>query len=237
MFIILNATEEKSRNYTYTLIVNQVQILMKIFSLLFACRWSAIASKLPGRTDNEIKNVWHTHLKKRLIRHDYHNTQETKRHRSTNITSKQTQEPNKEEETSMINNNNFSSININQTKSENIEYYNRPVSPPQCSSEISSVTTGTTNDSSNINNDEKVENFSEMDENFWSEVLSAENSEVVNDFSSLSNVDRELQFLFSPMAAMEPVHASNSYDSGMDFWYNIFTRAGETPESILLPHF
>jgi transcription factor MYB, plant len=33
---------------------------------LFDCRWSAIAAKLPGRTDNEIKNVWHTHLKKRL---------------------------------------------------------------------------------------------------------------------------------------------------------------------------
>ncbi|CAN6235634.1 unnamed protein product [Urochloa humidicola] len=29
-------------------------------------RWSAIAARLPGRTDNEIKNVWHTHLKKRL---------------------------------------------------------------------------------------------------------------------------------------------------------------------------
>ncbi|XP_042470178.1 transcription factor MYB30-like [Zingiber officinale] len=29
-------------------------------------RWSEIASKLPGRTDNEIKNVWHTHLKKRI---------------------------------------------------------------------------------------------------------------------------------------------------------------------------
>ncbi|KAL9685806.1 hypothetical protein QQ045_023260 [Rhodiola kirilowii] len=30
-------------------------------------RWSAIAARLPGRTDNEIKNVWHTHLKKRLL--------------------------------------------------------------------------------------------------------------------------------------------------------------------------
>jgi myb proto-oncogene protein len=33
---------------------------------LLGNRWSLIAARLQGRTDNEIKNVWHTHLKKRL---------------------------------------------------------------------------------------------------------------------------------------------------------------------------
>ncbi|KAG6555492.1 hypothetical protein Mapa_002727 [Marchantia paleacea] len=41
------------------------QLIITLQSLL-GNRWSLIAGRLPGRTDNEIKNHWNTHLKKKL---------------------------------------------------------------------------------------------------------------------------------------------------------------------------
>ncbi|KAL0450553.1 UNVERIFIED_CONTAM: Transcription factor [Sesamum latifolium] len=34
--------------------------------MICLCRWAAIASYLPERTDNDIKNYWNTHLMKKL---------------------------------------------------------------------------------------------------------------------------------------------------------------------------
>ena len=39
-----------------------------MFLCCLVLRWSAIATHLPKRTDNEIKNYWNTHLKKRLTK-------------------------------------------------------------------------------------------------------------------------------------------------------------------------
>nr|GMD10420.1 transcription factor MYB3-like [Ipomoea batatas] len=40
-------------------------LIVRLHSLL-GNRWSLIAGRLPGRTDNEIKNYWNTHLLKKL---------------------------------------------------------------------------------------------------------------------------------------------------------------------------
>nr|CAA55725.1 mixta [Antirrhinum majus]prf//2013346A myb-related protein [Antirrhinum majus] len=47
--------------------LQEEQTIIQLHALL-GNRWSAIASHLPKRTDNEIKNYWNTHLKKRLTR-------------------------------------------------------------------------------------------------------------------------------------------------------------------------
>ncbi|XP_009607518.1 transcription factor MYB8-like isoform X2 [Nicotiana tomentosiformis] len=40
-------------------------LIVRLYNLL-GSRWSLIAGRIPGRTDNEIKNYWNTHLLKKL---------------------------------------------------------------------------------------------------------------------------------------------------------------------------
>ncbi|EPS69277.1 hypothetical protein M569_05492 [Genlisea aurea] len=41
-------------------------LIIKLHSLL-GNKWSLIAGRLPGRTDNEIKNYWNTHIRRKLL--------------------------------------------------------------------------------------------------------------------------------------------------------------------------
>ncbi|XWS76261.1 hypothetical protein CRYUN_Cryun01aG0160100 [Craigia yunnanensis] len=175
-------------------------------------RWSAIASRLPGRTDNEIKNVWHTHLKKRLKQN--HGSNDNKRQvidSSKDI--KKEQEP----------------VSFLSPVTADSPGY-RPVSPPESSSEVSTLTTSENNSNTSMKI-ETHEDFSEIDENFWSEVLSADNSSMASDFQVVGSDPQPHQYFpSSPLASLEPVndYGSNLYitDTNTDFWYNLSQELG-----------
>ncbi|KAL0733184.1 hypothetical protein Bca4012_009394 [Brassica carinata] len=52
----------KRGNFTH----DEDELIIKLHSLL-GNKWSLIAARLPGRTDNEIKNYWNTHIKRKLL--------------------------------------------------------------------------------------------------------------------------------------------------------------------------
>ncbi|XP_024967058.1 transcription factor MYB74-like [Cynara cardunculus var. scolymus] len=46
---------------------NEEEKIILHYHSVLGNKWSMIAREVPGRSDNEIKNYWHTHLKKRSI--------------------------------------------------------------------------------------------------------------------------------------------------------------------------
>ncbi|XP_044465675.1 transcription factor MYB3-like [Mangifera indica] len=45
---------------------DEEDLIIKLHALL-GNRWSLIAGRLPGRTDNEVKNYWNSHLRRKLL--------------------------------------------------------------------------------------------------------------------------------------------------------------------------
>ncbi|KAK1375212.1 transcription factor MYB13-like [Heracleum sosnowskyi] len=58
----MNYLDPQVKRGNYTQEEDEIIINMR----LIGAGWSAIATRLPGRTDNDIKNHWHTHLKKQI---------------------------------------------------------------------------------------------------------------------------------------------------------------------------
>ncbi|GAU51450.1 hypothetical protein TSUD_413470 [Trifolium subterraneum] len=45
---------------------DEIDMILRLHKLL-GNRWSLIAARLPGRTSNDVKNYWHTHLLKKVV--------------------------------------------------------------------------------------------------------------------------------------------------------------------------
>lgn len=200
------------------------ETIIKLHEML-GNRWSAIAARLPGRTDNEIKNVWHTHLKKRL------------KHNQANPETK-LQPPKCDSNAPMQSES--SSLNVPSQQGFESPAYTTMSPQTSSSDDISSATDASmaTMDQNSMTNNVKGEQidiwetFPEIDEGFWSEAPLAENTSMPS--SLLANNDELLQaqFPFNSTELVEPDYSdgSNIIDDGMDFWYNLFIGAGGSPE-------
>ncbi|KAJ1439914.1 SANT/Myb domain [Sesbania bispinosa] len=52
--------------------LDEEELIIRLHKLL-GNRWSIIAGRLPGRTENEIENFWNTHLSKKMKDDNYNN--------------------------------------------------------------------------------------------------------------------------------------------------------------------
>ncbi|KAK4770089.1 hypothetical protein SAY87_030621 [Trapa incisa] len=165
-------------------------------------RWSAIASKLPGRTDNEIKNVWHTHLKKRL-------------QNKQNVSSSPKQLPR--------------SARKPEPSSTHLTAMSPQLSSSEMSSITQTSMKSAENNRSELKSQQpdiiSMESFPLIDESFWtdpmSSVSSGESSE--SDPSTLNfSIDIDGSELL-----LEGSDNSPNIDGNMDLWYNLLVGSGD----------
>ncbi|OWM70452.1 hypothetical protein CDL15_Pgr011928 [Punica granatum] len=217
-------------------------------------KWSLIASHLPGRTDNEVKNMWHTRLKKRVLN--------LKEHRpdGSNISipsEEQSQEPSnwgsppppgfEVGSTNTVQVHDYPifspqhalEFNVESTSTVQVPDYSI-FSPQHSYSGISRVLTGGANDykaetvGTKIDLIDSLGPFPELDGSFWSDSVSADYSMVQWEFAFYGG-----DILQLPGEVDSFTKANNDQmgiwrdddpnhlvlNDGLDFWYDLFVHS------------
>lgn len=186
-------------------------------------RWSAIAARLPGRTDNEIKNIWHTRLKKKMSKSQAQETLEVQEETSMETSkSEEILDIHSEPENSNVDihlesENSKDNSEISSPKT-NIEIQQKPSSSILSSSSTSlSVDSCTNTTATSFESTEQImlDNLLEADDDFWSEVLWAP---VDHSNHNDNNLDLSL---------IEENYQINSSLNDDWFWDDLFSRSNE----------
>ncbi|KAK7263592.1 hypothetical protein RJT34_31184 [Clitoria ternatea] len=136
-------------------------------------KWSIIAAELPGRTDNEIKNHWHTSLKKRF------QTQNTVTNERTKASKSKDKESKKGKDFVVPNNDVITNFQVTPIATSLISDNSGSLSSPaSSSSEFSSITSDVHSSASSNQNLVFEDEFGFLDantepmsDNFWSELF------------------------------------------------------------------
>ncbi|KAL4279241.1 hypothetical protein GQ457_03G006030 [Hibiscus cannabinus] len=152
-------------------------------------RWSAIAAELPGRTDNEVKNHWHTTLKKRFKQ-------------------KPDNKENPKKEGTKLNNNNHTNHLVISSPNPPLILESSLSSPQPASSDqnsSSSITSDNTvesnkfgsvsDDNSNSNSNSLFEAYEVDSGSFWTEPFFSDNYYMWSDMSVPFEAEPEFPFL------------------------------------------
>jgi myb proto-oncogene protein len=148
----------------------------------FFYRWSIISGKLPGRTDNEIKNHWHTNLSKRVKQNQPVSSEVMNKEQSSESSQSEVIQTSKKSETDSV------SVNTpSESDHQQKNVVNFPSSQEISCSEFSSMSNDSVSGMNSVAEDSfsSIEIFQDSGSDFWNLPFLADNNYNQDGYESL----------------------------------------------------